>query len=93
MAHGSILVSDPSIRGRKSPNCDRTALQKLTSEHNAAIKAFVDHRNSTLGTGKVRIASVFFWFLLTPRPIPISCQVKSSKYSPQSKEQNRVLGR
>jgi hypothetical protein len=60
VAHGSILVSDPSTRGRGSPNCDRTALRISTPEHNAAIKAFVDHRNSTLGTGKVRLASVFF---------------------------------
>ena len=60
VAHGSILVSDPSIRGRGSPNCDRTALRKLTPEHNAAIKSFVDHRNSALGAGKVRLASVFF---------------------------------
>ena len=60
MEHGSILVSDPSIRGRGSPNCDRIALRKLTPEHNAAIKAFVDHRNSTLGAGKVRLASEFF---------------------------------
>ena len=75
VAHGSILVSDPSIRGRGSPNCDRTALRKFTPEHNAAIKAFVDHRNSTLGAGKVRLASVFFCqqLLLTPRPVPISC--------------------
>jgi hypothetical protein len=42
VAHGSILVLDPSIRGRGSPNCDRTALRKLTPEHNAAIKAFFD---------------------------------------------------
>jgi hypothetical protein len=75
MEHGSILVSDPSIRGRGSPNCDRIALRKLTPEHNAAIKAFVDHRNSTLGAEKVRPAFVFFGqqLLLMPRPVPISC--------------------
>ena len=39
LAHGSILVSDPSIRGRGSPNCDRTALRRLTPEHNAAMKS------------------------------------------------------
>jgi hypothetical protein len=61
VAHGSILVSDPSICGRGSPNCDRTALRKFTPEQNAAIKAFVDHRNSSLGAGKVRPASVIFW--------------------------------
>jgi hypothetical protein len=60
VAHGSILVSDPSICGRGSPNCDRTALRKFTPEQNAAIKAFVDHRNSSLGAGKVRPASVIF---------------------------------
>jgi hypothetical protein len=37
LAHGSILVSDPSIRG--SPNYDRTALRRLTPEHNAAMKS------------------------------------------------------
>ena len=42
VAHDSILVLDPSIRGRGSPICDRAALRKLTPEHNAAIKAFFD---------------------------------------------------
>ena len=78
VAHGSILVSDPSIRGRGSPNCDRTALRKLTPEHNAAIKSFVDHRNSTLGAGKVRLASVFYCvnnFYSCPVPISYAGQV------------------
>jgi hypothetical protein len=51
--HGEILVSDNAIRGRGSPNCDRTALRKLTPAHDAAIKAFIDHRNSSQGAGKV----------------------------------------
>jgi hypothetical protein len=71
VAHGSILVSDPSIRGRGSPNCDRTALRKLTPEHNAAIKAFVDHWNSTLGAGKYVQPPCFSCqqLRLTPRPV------------------------
>ena len=51
--HEEILVSDNAIRGRGSPNCNRTALRKLTPQHDAAIKAFVDHRNSSQGAGKV----------------------------------------
>jgi hypothetical protein len=75
VAHGSILVSDPSTRGRGSPNCDRTALRKLTPEHNVAIKAFVDHRNSTLGAGKVRLASVFCWSTTFTHAPPRTCIV------------------
>ena len=48
-----ILVSDPSIRGRGSPNCNRTALRKLSPAHDAAIRAFVDYRSSSVGAGKV----------------------------------------
>ena len=48
-----ILVSDPSIRGRGSPNCNRTALRTLSPAHDAAIRAFVDYRNSSVGAGKV----------------------------------------
>ena len=75
VAHGSILVSDPSIRGRGSPNCDRTSLRKFTPEQNAAIKAFVDHRNSTLGAGKMRLASIFFVNNFYSRPAPYLCCV------------------
>ena len=52
----TILVSDSSIRGRGSPNCDRTALRKLTPEHEQAIQDFVNYRNSTKGAGKVWLA-------------------------------------
>jgi hypothetical protein len=48
-----ILVSDPSIRGRGSPNCNRTALRNLSPAHDAAIRVFVDYRNSSVGAGKV----------------------------------------
>jgi hypothetical protein len=32
-------LSDNSIRGRGSPNCDRSTFRKLTPEHDAAIRA------------------------------------------------------
>ena len=53
-----VLVSDNSIRGRGSPNCDRTALRKLTPEHDEAIRAFIDFRNSSSGSGKVHVTKV-----------------------------------
>ena len=53
LEHEEILVSDNAIRGRGSPNCNRTALRRLTPQHDAAIKAFVNYRNSSQGAGKV----------------------------------------
>jgi hypothetical protein len=50
----SFLVGDNTTRGRASENCDRTKLQKLTTAHYDAIRAFVKHRNSSKGAGKVR---------------------------------------
>ena len=46
-------LSDNSIRGRGSPNCDRSTFRKLTPEHDAAIKAFIDFRNTSLGAEKL----------------------------------------
>ena len=63
VAHGSILVLDPSIRGRGSPNCDRTycfaEVDPGAQRGHQGLLRF-DHRNSTLGAGKVRLASEFF---------------------------------
>ena len=52
---GEVLVADGSIRERGSPNADRSAFRKLTPEHEAAIKTFIDYRNSSQGAGKVRL--------------------------------------
>ena len=46
-------LSDNSIRGRGSPNCDRSTFRKLTPEHDASIKALITFRNFSLGAGKV----------------------------------------
>ena len=48
-----ILISDNSIRGRGSPNTDRTALRKLNPAVYTAIKNFIDYRNSSESAGKV----------------------------------------
>ena len=55
---GEVLVSDNSIRGRGSPNCDRAALRKLTPEHDEAVRAFIYFRNSSSGSGKVHVTKV-----------------------------------
>ena len=49
---GEVLVADGSIRERGSPNADRSAFRKLTPEHEAAIKTFIEYRNSSQGAGK-----------------------------------------
>ena len=52
-------LSDNSITGRGSPNCDRSTFRKLTPEHDAAIKAFIDFRYSSLGSlGAGKVCSV-----------------------------------
>jgi hypothetical protein len=49
----SFLVGDNTTRGRASENCDLMKLQKLTTAHYDAIRAFIKHRNSSKGAGKV----------------------------------------
>jgi hypothetical protein len=54
----TFFVGDNSTRGRAGENCNRSALQKLTTAHYDAIRAFIKHRNSSKGAGKVRCVGV-----------------------------------
>ena len=51
----NYTVSDPSIRGRGSPNVNRKKLRNLRPRHYMAIEKYIDHCNSVDGAGKVYI--------------------------------------